>query len=268
MSQATLISFISGLLVVLFLAWLSKRGSLSKAKAVLLAFVLLFAGNLYYFGFVAPQQQQEARLAAAEQRLATLPVYRTIKDQQPALYQTLDQGFIRALREGNSEQQALERLRPMLSDLLNQRISYAGDRQLHDYMAVALEEMKVIRQKDSALCFKYLFPQVEGGVNTAEILPKALIDKEMASIDDFLLHSHGAQQQVDVAKGRAALQTIVRSLYGKWGSDLQTLNSPAEAGSDNGKLCDMTIDLYQSVLALPVNNSADVLRIILDGNAN
>ncbi|MGA7507548.1 MAG: hypothetical protein WBW72_04425, partial [Erwinia billingiae] len=93
MSQATLISFISGLLVVLFLAWLSKRGSLSKAKAVLLAFVLLFVGNLYYFGFVAPQQQQEARLAAAEQRLATLPVYRTIKDQQPALYQTLDQEF-------------------------------------------------------------------------------------------------------------------------------------------------------------------------------
>lgn len=266
MSQATLISFICGLLVVLFLAWLSKRGSLSKGMAVLLAFVLLFAGNFYYFGFVAPQQQQEARLAAAEQRLATLPVYRTIKEQQPA--HTLDQEFIGALREGNSEQQALERLRPMLSDLLNQRISYAGDRQLHDYMAVALEEMKVIRQKDTALCFKYLFPQVEGGVNTTEILPKALIDKEMASIDDFLLHSHGAQQQVDAAKGRADLQTIVRSLYGKWGSDLQTLNSPAEAGSDKGKLCDMTIDLYQSVLALPVNNSADVLRIILDGNAN
>ncbi|MGB9095166.1 hypothetical protein [Erwinia sp.] len=267
MSQATLISFIAGLAVVLFLAWLSKRGSLSKGMATLLAFVLLFAGNFYYFGYVAPQHQREARLAAAEQRLATRPVYRTLKDQQPALYQTLHQEFIHALEEGNSEAQALERLRPMLSDLLNQRISYAGDQQLHDYMAVALEEMKVIRQKNPDLCFRYLFPQVEGGVNTADILPKALIDKEMATLDDFLLHSLGAERPSDAANGRADLQNIVRSLYGKWGSDLQTLNSPAEAGANKGKLCEMTIDLYQAVLALPVNQSAAVLRIILDGNA-
>lgn len=267
MSHATLISLLSGFAVILFLSWLNKRGKIGKGMAALVGFILLFAGNFYYFGCVAPQQQQQAQLAEAEQRLATMPVYRTLKNQQPGLYQKLHQEFMGALEEGSSEPQALERLRPMLAELLNQRISHAGNQQLHDYMAVALEEMKVFRQKDAGLCFKYLFPQIEGGVNTAEILPQALTDKEMATLDNFLLHSYGAEQPVNVAKGRADLQAIVRTLYSKWGSDLQTLNSPAEPGADKGKLCDMTIDLYQSVLALPVNNSAEVLRIILDSNA-
>lgn len=267
MSYATLISLFSGLAIVLFFSWLHKRGKISQKLALFLSFLLLFIGNFYYFGMLLPQQQRDDRLTAAEQRLASLPVYRTIKAQQPGLYQKLDREFIQALQEGNSEKQALERLRPSLADLLNQRISYASNAQLHDYMTVALEEMKVIRQKNAELCFKYLFPQVEGGVNTAEILPQALIDKEMTSLDSFLLNSHGAEQPVDAARGRADLQVIVRSLYDKWGTALQTLNTPAEAGVDRTKLCDMTIDLYHSVLALPVNQSGEVLRIILDGNA-
>ncbi|WLS80078.1 hypothetical protein Q3V30_06240 [Erwinia pyri] len=267
MSYATLISLTGGLAVVLLFTWLHKSGKISKTLAILLSFLLLFIGNFYYFGMVLPQQQRDERLAAAEQRLASLPVYRTIRTQQPGLYQKLDREFIHALQEGNSEKQALERLRPWLADLLNQRISYASNAQLYDYMSVALEEMKIIRQKNAELCFKYLFPQVEGGVNTADILPQPLIDKEMAVLDSFLLNSHGAEQPVDAASGRAELQVIVRSLYAKWGTALQTLNAPAEAGVDKAKLCDMTIDLYQSVLALPVNHSGEVLRIILDGNA-
>lgn len=268
MSYATLISLLAGLAVIFSLSWLNKRGKIGKGTAVLASFVLIAAGNFYYFGYVAPLQQRQARLAEAEQRLATMPVYRTIKIQQPVLYQKLHQEFMHALEQGSSESQALEHLRPMLADLLNQRISRAGNQQLHDYMAVALEEMKVLRQKDAELCFRYLFPQIEGGVNTAEVLPRALTDREMATLDDFLLHSHGAEQPVNVAKGREELQAIVRTLYGKWGSALQTLNAPTEPDADKGKLCDMTIDLYQSVLALPVNNSAEVLRIIIDGNAS
>lgn len=265
MSYATLISLSGGLAVVLFFTWLNKKGKISKKWAVLLSFLLLFAANFYYFGWMLPQQQRDNRLAAAEQRLASLPVYRTIRVQQPGLYQKLNGVFIQALQEGNSEKQALERLRPWLAELLNQRISYASNALLYDYMAVALEEMKVIRQKNADLCFKYLFPQVEGGVNTADILPQSLTDKEMAVMDSFLLNSHGAEQPADAAGGRASLQVIVRSLYGKWGSALQTLNAPAEAGVDKAKLCDMTIDLYHSVLALPVNQAGEVLRIILDG---
>ncbi|WP_147199074.1 hypothetical protein AAGQ96_15230 [Pantoea sp. MBD-2R] len=255
-------------LLIVFLSWLHKKGKISRRLAALCGFILLFAGNMTYFGVIAPQHQRQAKLAATEKRLADMPAFRTIKVQQPELFQQLQQEFNAALQEGMNEQQALEVLRPALSDLINQRISYVSNAQLHSFMQISLEEMKLIRQKSAQLCYRFLFPQINGGINTSEVLPQALRDREMAALDTFLMQSRGAKQPMDIARSRADLQALVGTLYGKWGSDLQTLNSPAEAGVDKSKLCDMTIDLYQSVLALPVNQSAGVLRIILDASAD
>lgn len=254
--------------LILLLSWLHKRGKIGRRSAAACGFTLLFIGNFVWFGVVAPWQQREARLAAAEQRLATMPVWRTIKVQQPALYQQLQQQFSTAIRQGLSEPHALEQLRPALSDLLNQRISYASDLQLHRVMQISLEEMKALRQKSAELCYRFLFPQINGGVDTSEVLSPALREREMIALDGLLAESRGAKQPLDVARSRTDLQTLVRALYGKWGSDLQALNAPAEAGVSKGKLCDMTIDLYQSVLALPVNQSAGVLRIMLDASVD
>ncbi len=46
------------------------------------------------------------------------------------------------------------------------------------------------------------------------------------------------------------------------------MNKPGEPGADEIKLCDMTIDLYQSVLALTDKDSASVLRIIIGGKSH
>ncbi|WP_338519517.1 hypothetical protein VRC35_06305 [Erwinia aphidicola] len=100
------------------------------------------------------------------------------------------------------------------------------------------------------------------------MLPKPLTDSELLAMDTLFTHSNGADQPVDLQQGRVKLQGVVRTLYAKWGSDLQTLNTPAEAGVDEAKLCDMTIDLYQSVLALTDKDSANVLRIIISGTGN
>lgn len=267
-SHAIILSFVSALVLILLLSWLLRRGIISKGLAAVLAFVPLFLGNGYYYGVVAPQQQREARIAEAETRLAAMPVYRTLRAQQPVLYQTLNAEFVQAIQAGETETQALERLRPMLAELLNERLPYASNAQLHAYMAVSLEAMKAIRSNSPELCFRFLFPQVEGGVNLADVLPESLNAREMQVMDSLLLHSRGAQQETDAESGRAALQKIVRTLYEKWGSDLQTLNSPTEKGADKAKLCDMTIDLYEAVLARPVNQSGEVLRIILNGTGN
>ena len=262
------IAVICASLLIVFLFWLHKKGKISRLLAGICGFVLLFVASAIYFGAIAPQYQRQAERAAAEKRFAGMPGYRTIKVQQPELFQQLQQEFSAALQQGMTDQQALEMLRPALSDLINQRISYVNNAQLHSFMQISLEEMKLIRQKSAQLCYRFLFPQINGGINTSEVLPQALRDREMVALEAFLLQSRGAKQPMDITRSRADLQALVSTLYGKWGSDLQTLNSPAEAGVDKSKLCDMTIDLYQSVLALPVNQSAGVLRMILESSAD
>lgn len=263
-----MISSAIALFWLVVIALLVKRGSLGKIAALLLLILPLLAGNLYYFRWMAPQQAEVARLDAAQLKLSTLPVWRTIKVQQPALYQQASDELRNALQSGLAEQQAFDRLRPLAADLLNQRINSAADEDLIGYMSISLEEMKQLRQQSAERCFRFLFPQVREGVDIAELLPRSLIEAEMQMMDRLLVNSNGNERVVDLPRGRKQLQSVVKTLYGKWGSDLQTLNTPAEPGVDEGKLCDMTIDLYQSVLALADKDSANVLRIIISGTGN
>lgn len=266
-SQVIVVSAATAAIWLALIVMLVKRRKMGKTAAVLLLLPLL-AGNLYYYRWLAPQQQQTARYAAAQQKLATMPVWETVKIQQPALYRQASDELQRSLQNGVAEQQAFDRLRPLAADLLNQRINAAADEDLIRYMQVSLEQMKLLREKNPDLCFRFLFPQIRGGVNIGEVLPRTVVDKELQAMDTLLKNSRGEERITDVKRGRARLQSVVRKLYDRWGIDLQNLNAPAEPGVDESKLCDMTIDLYQSVLALTDKDSATVLRIIISGTGN
>ncbi|QUG74883.1 hypothetical protein GKQ23_07715 [Erwinia sp. E602] len=261
------VSLLSAAIWLLLVFWLLKRARISRIAALLLAVLPLLAGNLLFYGWLQPQQQRAVAIADAQARLATQPVWRIIKVQQPALWQQANEQLVSQLRAGVQEKQATDGLRPLMAELLNQRVNDARDEDLLRYMQVVLEEMQQFKQSGSGLCFRYLFPQVEGGVSVAEVLPAGLVAREMRAMDSLLANSQ-AGQPFDASLGRSQLQTVVAKLYSRWGSDLQTLNAPAEADVDRGKLCDMTIDLYQSVLALPGKDAASVLRIIISGTGS
>lgn len=267
-SHAILASLFSALVWLVVVGAFFKRKKMATAVAILLFSVPLLVGNLYYYNWVRPAHEKQAQIDAAAAHLAQLPVWRTVKEQQPLLYQHAHDQLIDNLQAGMPEQQAIEQLRPLVAELLNQRINAARDQDLIDYMQVSLEQMKQIRQLGPEQCFRFLFPQVKGGVDVSKLVPKILAERELQTMDVLLKHSSGVEQHVDLKQGRVQLQAVVRQMYQRWGSDLQTLNTPAEAGINEAKLCDMTIDLYQSVLALTGKDSANVLRIIISGTGN
>lgn len=266
--QAVLISSATALLWLALIIVLVKRRKLGKVAGAALLILPLMAGNLYYYRVVVPQQQQTLRAAMAGQALATKPVWRTVRVQQPTLYLQASDELQRSLKAGVAEQQAFDQLRPLAADLLNRRVNSATDADLIRYMTVSLQEMTLLRQKDPDLCFRFLFPQIHGGINLGEHLPRKVVDEEMQAMDTLLVNSLGPERTADTQNGRSHLQTVVHKLYDTWGSDLQNLNSPAEPGVNEGQLCDMTVDLYRSVLALPDKDAASVLRIILSGTGN
>ncbi|ADP13201.1 hypothetical protein EJP617_35200 [Erwinia sp. Ejp617] len=267
-SNVILASVFSTVFWLVLTGWLWKCKKLSAPVAILLFLLPPLVGNIGYYHWIAPERQQDAMIAAARTQLASSPVWRTIKQQQPALYQQASDELAGLLRAGMPLPQAVAQLRPLAAELLNQRIDAARDEDLIEYMKISLEEMKLIRQRSPDACFRFLFPQVKGGVNISELLLPALMERELLAMDRLLQHSNGAGQQIDLPRGRLQLQKVVQGLYDRWGSDLQMMNLPGEAGADETKLCDMTIDLYQSVLALTDKDSASVLRIIIGGTGH
>lgn len=267
-ANLTLVSLSSTVVWLVLTGWLWKGKKLSAPVAILLCLLPPLVGNLWYYRWIAPQRQQDTSIMAARTQLASFPVWRTIKQQQPALYQQASDELAGRLRAGVPLRQAVAQLRPLAAELLNQRINAARNEDLIAYMKISLEEMKLIRQRSPAQCFRFLFPQVKGGVNISELLPSALMERELMAMDRLLQHSDGNGQQIDLPRGRLQLQKVVQGLYNRWGGDLQMMNKPGEPGADETKLCDMTIDLYQSVLALTDKDSANVLRIIIGGKSH
>lgn len=157
----------------------------------------------------------------------------------------------------------------MLAELSEQRINYATSEALHRYMLVLLEEMwRCFARLIPISASTYFFHRPAQKVSRRRTSTPVLREKEENALNNFLQNSYGAEQIGDALRSRTDLQNIVRELYGRWSSDLQLMNSPAEAGTNKVKLCEMTIDLYQSVLALLVDNSVGILRIILSSNDN
>ncbi|QKJ88095.1 hypothetical protein PMPD1_3168 [Paramixta manurensis] len=266
-SQTVLPSFLAALILLLLAVVLVKKYRFNRLLALLLVVLPVILGNLYYLRMVLPQQREQALLNQARARLASEPPWRTIKQQEPALYKQLDDELMAEVRDGVPISAAMGHLRGMLVNLLNQRIGRAGDQSIDDYIRLSVEEMATLRAKDPQLCFKFLFPQVSGGVNMSEVLPVALQQRDLRQMDALLRDSAGAEHTVDLPAARQSLQGIVRTLYAKWGNDLQWLNAPADAMPDRAKMCDMTIDLYRAILALPTKQSANVLRMMLGANA-
>ncbi len=264
LSEINLIPSVIALLLLSLLAfWLVRRAKISRWLALLLVAVPLVAGNVVWLRWVQPQQQLAARVDAAQQQLATMLVYRTIKEQQPALYKQLNDELVNAVRDGEDADQAIAQLRPMLADLLNQRVGRAQDETVINYIQLSVRQMQSLRQISGELCFQFLFPQLSGEVNTIARLPAQLQQQDLQQIDALLVASTGPEIAVDLSAARKSMQGIVGTLYEKWGSKLQLLNAPTDVNVEHNDMCDMTIDLYSAILALPPKQAANVLRMML-----
>ena len=164
------------------------------------------------------------------------------------------------LRRGETPQQATGELRGWLADLINQRLMRAPDAAVGNYIRVSVSAMQALGQRDPRLCFRFLYPQVNGGVNLTKTLSPTLNAQEAAAMEQLLLSSRGGDLPVDQPQAQQDLQRIVAALYKKWGDKLQQLNMPADTAVDRSSMCAMSVDLYSAILALPDKQAANLLR--------
>ena len=229
-------------------------------QGLVLFLLPLLLANLLWFSWLHPRQQREALAAEVAARLSEAPGYRVLKQQEPALWQLLNRELMHKLAEGVPADQALGDMRGWLMDLVNQRMTRASDEAIIHYIRISVQEMQALQQQDTQRCFRFLYPQVSGGVNLQQVLPPALNQQDGEALEQLLQHSTGEELPVDQAMAQRDLQSVVQTLYGKWGDKLQQLNMPADTAVDRSALCAMPVDLYNGILALPDQHAANLLR--------
>jgi hypothetical protein len=134
-------------------------------------------------------------------------------------------------------------------------------------MQVSLEEMKALQARNDGTCFQFLYPHIAGGINTAKVLPPELFQKDLDTMNQLLLDSGSGQTAQPTAisgeKAKALMTPVREKLQQDYGDQLKMFNDLSAADVDHAKVCEISISLYSGILALPKEESAAVLRLML-----
>lgn len=259
---AVVAAILGGVLKALY-----KKGKIGRTPAVITFLVVILGGNFLYEGVIKPRLAGENQTEEIDQALSALPIYSTIKTQEPALYSQIRDNILRLKKEGKSQQEAIDTVKPMVSDLLSRRMNTAPDANVIAAMEISLEEMQALQARSDGSCFKFLYPQINGGVNTAQVLPADLFKKDLDTMNALLLASGSGQTaQPTVVSGEKAkdlMAPVRQALHDKYGDQLQMFNDLSAANVDRAKVCEISITLYSGILAMPPQESAPVLRLML-----
>ncbi len=258
---------VSAVVTGLLIGLLHKKGVLSRVPAVIVFLVLFIGGNLLWSAVIKPHLAGNREEQKVDQALAELPLYTTIKAQEPALYAQIRSNILKLRKEGKSQQDAINTVKPMVSVLLTQRISHAPDANVNEAMQVNLEEMQTLQARKDGSCFKFLYPQVSGGINTAQVLPPELFRKDLNTMNDLLLATGSGQTEqpaaVSTERVIAMMAPVREALGNMYGEQLQMFSDLTKPDVDREKVCEISISLYSGILALQPADSAAILRQML-----
>lgn len=258
---------ISGVLLGSLISLLHKKGKIGRVPGIILFFVLVIGGNILWGGVIKPRVMGESEAQKIDQALAALPLYGTIKAQEPALYAQIRSEILTMKKEGKPQQEAIDIVKPRVSELLSTRIVHAPDAAVNAAMQVNLEEMQTLLARKDGTCFKFLYPQVSGGVNTAEVLPPALFSKDLSTMNDLLLATGPNQTEfpaaVSTEKVILMMAPVRQALGNMYGDQLQMFSDLTKPDVNREKVCEISISLYSGILALQSADSAAILRQML-----
>lgn len=232
------------------------------ALLIIIIIVLAVIGHRY-----TPSSADSRQLAQQQAlaRFAALPGYRLLKQQEPQLWQEVSESFAQSIAKGHSQEQAMGEVRGQLTELVNLRIVKADDSTVTRYIAVAVSEMQALNKISAESCYRFLYPQVSGGINIGTMLSPQMNQADQQALEQLFLHSQGADKPRDITGAHKALNDVVKILYPQWGEQLQQLNQPEDTATDHQKLCVMSIDLYQTILKFPQPKAANLIRQMVVG---
>jgi hypothetical protein len=157
--------------------------------------VVIAAGRVFepmvttaWEAFQLPTQTESALLEVA--------VFRTIKEQEPKLFQEILQRAIEALRKDRKAS-----LTPITAKyctkLVLSRIPHADDRAIIEYMRSTMDITRYLDSRSHDQAFAYLFPdRVQYKLPFLADLPKERLERQLGALNGVLVSSFGKQRTI------------------------------------------------------------------------
>lgn len=228
-------------------------------------FVVLFVGfSALSEQFLGPRLSLPWEMKRAEQALLQVPAYQAMKQYDPQTYTAIMDDLRRGLEGGKTQKDLIAQIKPRVEQLVQKRMPVASDQAVVDYMGVTVRELRELKRRDPALCFKFMFPQQYGVLNARDYMSKDIIDADFAGLAEVIRTSATAPQPVPAeSEVSDDLKAVVTQLHQRHGDDATILQHLQDPHVDQAKGCEITAELYEGILALPQPRSGKLLRYML-----
>jgi hypothetical protein len=209
---------------------------------------------------LGPRVSAWYELRNAEEKLLETSVYQVLKKHEPAAYSKILAEYKRTVTDPTRVDAFTSLVMNEVSAVTSRRMGTASQDSLIALMREMLGNLRVL-QKDGDSCFRYLFPHVAGPADIAKHFDEASQGRSLSLLAEVIRTSaENPAEAVPPNVAQEKLVPVVQALAEEFGDDAQMLGNVAAPGVDRGKVCTITISLYDRILKLPESDAAMVLR--------
>jgi len=232
---------------------------MKKGLRIAIAVVLGMVAAGWIYRDKAPNTEQQLDTA-----LSSMPVWQVIKEQEPEFRKKVQDEMLALQKAGKNEQQIIDTVQPKILHLQMARLQNAPDANVVEYMKINMEQTAAMQKVSDDNCYRFLYPEVKGGVNPMRLLDKDLMQRRMQADVDMMRAAVGPDKHTvtpqEIQQAETDVVPIIQKLSGKYGDDIELLQMPQKGKGKEKQSCDLVQDLWNNVLALPEPNAAGLIR--------
>lgn len=232
---------------------------MKKGLRIAIAVVLGMVAAGWIYRDKAPNTEQQLDTA-----LSSMPVWQVIKEQEPEFRKKVQDEMLALQKAGKNEQQIIDTVQPKILHLQMARLQNAPDANVVEYMKINMEQTAGMQKVSDDSCYRFLYPEVKGGVNPMRLLDKHLMQRRMQADVDMMRAAAGPDKHTvtpqEIQQAETDVVPIIQKLTGKYGDDIELLQMPQKGKGKEKQSCDLVQDLWNNVLALPEPNAAGLIR--------
>jgi len=232
---------------------------MKKGLRIAIAVVLGMVAAGWIYRDKAPNTEQQLDTA-----LSSMPVWQGIKEQEPEFRKKVQDEMLALQKAGKNEQQIIDTVQPKILHLQMARLQNAPDANVVEYMKINMEQTAAMQKVSDDSCYRFLYPEVKGGVNPMRLLDKDLMQRRMQADVDMMRAAVGPDKHTvtpqEIQQAETDVVPIIQKLTGKYGDDIELLQMPQKGKGKEKQSCDLVQDLWNNVLALPEPNAAGLIR--------
>lgn len=232
---------------------------MKKGLRIAIAVVLGMVAAGWIYRDKSPNTEQQLDTA-----LSSMPVWQVIKEQEPEFRKKVQDEMLALQKAGKNEQQIIDTVQPKILHLQMARLQNAPDANVVEYMKINMEQTAAMQKVSDDSCYRFLYPEVKGGVNPMRLLDKDLMQRRMQADVDMMRAAAGPDKHTvtpqEIQQAETDVVPIIQKLSGKYGDDIELLQMPQKGKGKEKQSCDLVQDLWNNVLALPEPNAAGLIR--------